>query len=132
MAVDLGRAEQLFFVVLFVVTGARIALPHLAAGGVLAAVFLVARFAGKSLGVLALAPFSGVRVRSSALLCLALTPMSGLALALVQETTNIYPDLGAQVAGILLAAVLVLELLGPLAVQFALRRSGEAERQEAQ
>lgn len=131
MAVDLGRTEQLFFVVLFVVTGAKLALPDLAAGGALAAVFLAARFVGKSLGVLALAPFSGARAGSAGLLCLALTPMSGLALALVHETSYVYPDLGAQVAGILLGAVLVLELLGPLAVQIALRRSGEAERQEA-
>lgn len=130
MSVDLGRTEQLFFVVLFVVTGAMLALPQLAAGGTLAAVFLAARFVGKSLGVLALAPFAGARAGSAGLLCLALTPMSGLALALVQETTYIYPDFGAEVAAILLSAVLVLELLGPLAVQFALRKSGEAERQE--
>jgi NhaP-type Na+/H+ or K+/H+ antiporter len=130
MSVDLGRTEQLFFVVLFVVGGARLALPDLAAGGALAGVFLASRFVGKSLGVFVLAPFSGARAGSAGLLCLALTPMSGLALALVQETTAVYPDFGAQIGAILLAAVLVLELVGPLAVQFALRRSGEAERQE--
>jgi len=131
MSVDLGRTEQLFFVVLFVVTGARLALPQLATGGIVALVFLAARFVGKSLGVLALAPFSGARAGSAGWLCLALTPMSGLALALVQETTYIYPDFGADIAAILLSAVLILELLGPLAVQVALRQSGEAERQEA-
>lgn len=131
MAVDFGRAEQLFFVVLFVVTGAKLALPHVAAGGLLAGVFLAARFVGKSIGVLALAPFSGARAGSAGLLCLTLTPMSGLALALAHETSAVYPVLGAEVGAILLSAVLVLELLGPLAVQFALRKSGEAERQEA-
>lgn len=129
MSVDLGRTEQLFFVVLFVVTGARLALAQLATGGLVAMVFLAARFAGKSLGVLAMAPFSGARAGSAGWLCLALTPMSGLALALVQETTYIYPDFGADIAAILLGAMLVLELLGPLAVQIALRKSGEAEQQ---
>jgi Kef-type K+ transport system membrane component KefB len=131
MSVDLGRTEQLFFVVLFVVTGARLALPQLAAGGAVALVFLAARFVGKSLGVLAIAPFAGARAGSAGLLCLALTPMSGLALALVHEATAVYPDFGADVGAILLSAILILELLGPLAVQFALRKSGEAERQEA-
>jgi Kef-type K+ transport system membrane component KefB len=130
MSVDLGRTEQLFFVVLFVVTGARLALPQLAAGGAVALVFLAARFVGKSLGVLAIAPFAGARAGSAGLLCLALTPMSGLALALVHEATAVYPDFGADVGAILLSAILILELLGPLAVQFALRKSGEAERQE--
>jgi Kef-type K+ transport system membrane component KefB len=131
MSVDLGRTEQLFFVVLFVVTGARLALPQLAAGGAVALIFLAARFVGKSLGVLAIAPFAGARAGSAGLLCLALTPMSGLALALVHEASAVYPDFGADVAAILLSAILILELVGPLAVQFALRKSGEAERQEA-
>ena len=131
MSVDFGRAEQLFFVVLFVVTGSRLGLQQLVTGGLIGMVFLAARLVGKSLGVLMLAPFSGTRAGSAGWLCLALTPMSGLALALVQETTYFYPDFGAEVAAIVLSAVLVLELLGPLAVQVALRKSGEAERVEA-
>jgi Kef-type K+ transport system membrane component KefB len=131
MSVDMGRIGQLFFVVLFVVTGARLSWSDLAAGGALGLVFLVARFAGKSLGVLALTPFSGVRRGTSGLLCLALMPMSGIAIALVHEAGDVYPAFGAQLGGIVLAAVFVLELLGPLAVQLALRWSGEIEKEEA-
>lgn len=131
MAVDIWRIGQLFFVVLFVVIGARLMWSQLAAGAALGGVFLLARFVGKSLGVLLLMPFSGVRRGTSGLLCLALTPMSGVALALVQETTYIYPDLGAEIAGILLSAVVVLELIGPVAVQYALRKSGETGEAEA-
>lgn len=130
MSVDMGRIGQLFFVVLFVVTGARLALPQLAAGGVLGLAFVLARFVGKSLGVLILAPFSGVRPGTAGLLCIALTPMSGLALALVHETTHVYPAFGAELAAIMLSAVLVLELIGPLAVQLALRLSGESHEEE--
>jgi Kef-type K+ transport system membrane component KefB len=131
MSVEMGRIGQVFFVVLFVIIGARLALPQLAAGGVLGAVFVLARFAGKSLGVIFLTPFSGARRGTAGLLCLALTPLSGVALALVQETTYIYPDFGAEIAAIMLSAILVLELLGPLAVQVALRRSGEVHREES-
>jgi NhaP-type Na+/H+ or K+/H+ antiporter len=131
MAVDLSVVGQLFFVVLFVVSGARLQLFELAAGGVVAAAYVLARFAGKSMGVMALTYFSGVRAGAAGMLCLALTPMSGLALAMVQGTASLYPEFTARLASIVLAAALILELAGPLAVQFALRHAGEAREDEA-
>jgi Kef-type K+ transport system membrane component KefB len=126
MEVEVSRIGQVFFVVLFVVAGARLQIAELAAGGALALAYILARFAGKSLGVMALTYFSGVRPGSAGLLCLALTPMSGLAIALVQGTANFYPEFGTRLAAIVLSAVLILELVGPIAVQFALKRAGEA------
>jgi hypothetical protein len=52
--------------------------------------------------------------------------MSGLAISMVHGTTELYPEFGARLAAIVLSAVLILEILGPVAVQFALRRAGEA------
>ncbi|MCC7487721.1 MAG: cation:proton antiporter [Burkholderiales bacterium] len=124
--VDLAAIGQVFFVVLFVVSGAKLTPASLVTGGTLAAVFVLARFTGKSLGVMGLTYFTGARRGSAGLLCLALTPMSGVALALVHGTETLYPEFGAQLAAIVAAAVLVLELAGPFAVQFALRRAGEA------
>lgn len=131
MAVDISRVGQLFFVVLFVVGGARLPLSELVAGGALALVYILARFAGKSIGVLSLTHFSGVRAGSAGLLCIALTPMSGLALVMVQETAVLYPEFGARLASIVLSAALILELLGPLAVQFALKQAGETAEEAA-
>jgi hypothetical protein len=42
----------------------------------------------------------------------------------------VYPTFGAELATIMLSAVLVLELIGPLAVQLALRLSGESHEEE--
>ena len=42
------------------------------------------------------------------------------------ETAHLYPRFGAHLASIVLSAVLILELIGPVAVQFALKRAGEA------
>jgi len=53
-------------------------------------------------------------------------PMSGLALLLARDAMALYPHIGKDAAGILPAAVLILEILGPLAVSFVLRTSGEA------
>ncbi len=127
MPFEIGRVGEMFVVVLFVVSGASLRLDGLVAGGTLALVLILARFAGKSAGVLALTYFSGVRRGTAGLLCLALTPMSGLAISMVQNTTNLYPEFGAKLAAIVLSAVLILELLGPVAVQFALQRAGEAK-----
>ena len=131
MPVDISRVGQMFFVVLFVVSGAKLHPAGLVAGGALALVFVLSRFVGKSIGVLVLTRFSGVRAGSAGLLCIALTPMSVLALTMVQGTANLYPDFAARLATIVLSAALILELIGPLAVQFALKHAGEA-REERQ
>lgn len=126
LPVDIGWIGQLFVVVLFVVSGASLNAAAFATGGTLAIVYVLARFAGKSLGVMSLTYLSGVRRGSAGLLCLALTPMSGTAVGMVHRTGQLYPDFGANLAAIVLSAVLILELVGPIAVQFALRRAGEA------
>jgi Kef-type K+ transport system membrane component KefB len=127
MPFEIGRVGEMFVVVLFVVSGAILHLDGLIEGGTLALVLILARFAGKSVGVLALTYFSGVRRGTAGLLCLALTPMSGLAVSMVHNTTHLYPEFGAKLAAIVLSAVLILELFGPVAVQFALKRAGEAK-----
>lgn len=129
MPVDIGRFGQVFFIVLFVATGAMLQIGDLVAGGAIAAVYIAARFVGKSVGVLCFAHLSGIRSGSGGLLSIALLPMSGIALAMTQSAGNLYPAFGAKLASVVLGAALILELTGPLAVQFALRRA--AETQEA-
>lgn len=131
MQVDVSRVGQIFFVVLFVVTGALLDVRDLAAGGALALVYIAARFIGKSIGVLSLAHLSGIRSGSGGMLCLALTPMSGLAFEMMQRTTQIYPEFGSTLAPMVMSAVLLMELAGPIAVQYALRKAGEAHRGDA-
>jgi len=129
MQVNISRIGQIFFVVLFVVTGAILNVSDLVAGGAMALVYIAARFIGKAIGVLSLAHFSGIRAGSGGLLCLALTPMSGLALEMMHRTTQLYPEFGATLVPVVLSAVLILELIGPLAVQFALKKAGEAHEE---
>ncbi|MBC8023404.1 MAG: hypothetical protein H7Y14_09815, partial [Burkholderiales bacterium] len=83
-----------------------------------------ARFAGKTLAVLALAPFSGLRMRQAFGLALTLAPVSTFALLLLHDVTRQYPEF-ADVSAIFLAAILVMEFAGPVAVQAGLRIAGE-------
>jgi Kef-type K+ transport system membrane component KefB len=127
-----GYAGQLLFVVLFVLTGASLDFGLLAPAAAAAAAFIVARFLGKSAAILAFGPLSGLRPGGAGLLSLALVPMSGLAVVMVWDTAALFPAFGTQLAAVVLSAVAILELVGPLATQFALRRAGEAgaERRE--
>jgi Kef-type K+ transport system membrane component KefB len=120
-----GHAGQLLFVVLFVLTGASLDFSGLETVAVVTAVFVVVRFLGKAVAILALGRLSGLRAGGAGLLSLSLLPMSGLAVVMVYDTAAIYPRFGAELAAVVLSAVALLELLGPLATQFALKHAGE-------
>jgi hypothetical protein len=122
----LGYATQLLFVVLFVLTGASLDFRGLAGAAGAAAVFVVVRFLGKAVAILALGPLSGLRPGGAGLLSLALLPMSALAVVMVQDTMALFPRFGAELASLVLPAAVPLALLGPLATQYALKSAGEA------
>ena len=126
-AVEFGPGGQFFMVMLFVITGASLRPAELGAAGVVGAAFVLARMAGKLIGVGLFAPLSGL-TRSKALwLGVGMVPMSAIAVVMVQGASTFYPEFGAKLSSIVLAAVVILELVGPLATQFSLRRAGEAE-----
>jgi Kef-type K+ transport system membrane component KefB len=122
-----GYGGQLFFVILFVLTGASLQFAPPGAVGLAVAAFIAARFAGKALALLALGRLSGMSAASAGLLSLALLPMSGTAVVMVLDTAALYPEFGGELAAVVLSAVAVLALLGPIATQFALKRAGEAD-----
>jgi Kef-type K+ transport system membrane component KefB len=127
LSVDLGRASRLFYVVLFVITGASLPVTAFEAAGWLAGAFVLARAAGKITGVLVFAPWGGLRWRQALGLGTALLPMSSLALLLQHDVARLYPEFGQQLAAVLLASLAVMELTGPVAVQWGLRFAGDAE-----
>lgn len=122
-----GRIGTILLILLFALTAASVDLALVPAGAAAAVALIAARAAGKALGVLALGPASGLALRKSSLLWISLTPMSGVALILVQETSGRFAAFDASLAPVVLAAVVILELLGPLAARFALVRAGEAD-----
>ncbi|HUG77336.1 MAG TPA: cation:proton antiporter [Burkholderiales bacterium] len=121
-----GHGGQLFFVILFVLTGASLQFDALRTAAAVTAVFIAARFLGKAIALLAFGRLSGIRPGGAGLLSIALLPMSGLSVMMVQDTAFFYPAFGAELAAVMLSAIALLELAGPLATQFALRRAGEA------
>lgn len=124
--VDLLGTGRLFIIVLFVVVGASLHVETLATSGLIALVLIVARFCGKAIALTALASTSGIPWQKALWLSVALLPLSGSAIVLTQDVAALYPEIGTQLTQIVFATVAILELVGPIAVQVALRMTNEA------
>jgi len=125
VALSFGRVGGILLILLFALTAARLDWRQVPAGLVAGGVLVAARLAGKALGVFALAPASGLPLRKASLLAIALAPMSGVAVVLLHDTAKFYPQLGSSLAAIVVSAIAVMELVGPLLAHFALVRAGE-------
>lgn len=126
VSLDFGRTGQILVMLLFGITAASLDLGLLPAGAAAAGALIAARYAGKTLGIFAFARPSGLALRKASLLSLGLMPMSGVALILARETSASYPELGPALVTVVLSAIAMLELLGPLLAHFAIVRAGEA------
>ncbi len=125
--VPYGHGGQVFFLILFVLTGASLEFHAFGVATATAvAAYIVVRFLGKAAALLAFGFASGIPRGGSGLLAIALLPLSGQAVVMVRDTVSLYPSFGQELAAIVLSAVAVLELIGPIATEFALRRAGEA------
>ncbi|WP_233865462.1 cation:proton antiporter [Paraburkholderia adhaesiva] len=120
-----GTAGWLLTVILFVVTLTTFQWHDIVVGGVAAAGLIVARLVAKLVGVLIFARPSGLEWKQGIALGLALTPMSALALMLVQDTYDLYPNFDPRMRAIMMCAIAVLQLLGPWLVYRALALTGE-------
>lgn len=123
--VGLGEGGDLFYIVLFVMAGAKIDPDLLIAAGVLPVLLAVVRGVAKIIGVVAVSRFTGVAMLQAGSTSLLLLPMAGMAIGLVATTGNLAPDMGAKVATIVFALVAIFETIGPFAAEYAFRISGE-------
>lgn len=125
LPVEFGPAAQALFVLLFVIAGAAVTLGDLAEGVWIGLAYVIARLVGKLTGVMLFSRLSGLQLRKAGLLAATLMPMSAMAVVLVETTASYYPEFGQRLGGVVLSAVLILELVGPLTTQWALRAAGE-------
>lgn len=129
--VDFGQTGLLFFIVLFVALGASLEWQGMAYSGFAILLFLLVRALAKSLGtVLGRAQDGGWR--ASLLSAAAMMPLGGVALGMTHTVKDFNPILGSELAAIVLSAVALLSLFGPLLTQFALVKSGETHEEALQ
>lgn len=121
-----GAAGALLVIILFTLTGVALDPRHILAGGLMSIGLLLIRGLAKYFGAYAAAGYGGLVPKKAPWLGLALLPMSSLAVLQAYDVAGLYTDFGDDVLSIILGAVLIMELLGPIATQIALRKSGEA------
>lgn len=121
-----GTAGGALVVLLFVVNGMAVDWRLIAAGGVAALALLALRAAAKIGAAVLFGRLSGLSLRQSTALGVALLPMSGIAFLLTASLHTAFPEFGARVAAALAGAITVMEIVGPLATQWALKSCREA------
>jgi Kef-type K+ transport system membrane component KefB len=126
-----GSIGAVLVILLFVLTGATLTTEAMVAGGIAALAVIAARVLGKGVGIALFGGVSGLSRRQVLALAVALTPMSALAFLLVDDISKLYPEFGAQVGAVVLCMVAVLQLLGPIGVQWALRFCNESNERKA-
>jgi Kef-type K+ transport system membrane component KefB len=124
----LSHTDPPLYVIFFVLAGADLNLAILPSLGVLGLVYVLCRAGGKFGG----AWLAARRVRAPAppLLGLSILAQAGLAVGLVLVTRERFPALASTVSTVVLGAIVVFEVVGPLAARFALDRSGESRQHE--
>ncbi|OWQ85542.1 sodium:proton exchanger [Roseateles terrae] len=120
-----GTAGGVLVLMFFVVVGSAWTLQALATGAVLALALLLLRLLGKTLALVGLARVSGIDARQGIALAVCLSPLSGTTLVLYSEVQMRHPDIAAVLAPVILSTIALMELVGPIAVQWALRLAGE-------
>lgn len=123
---ETGTFGRLFVVVLFVVSGALLPLEWQAKWALPVLAFVAARLVAKAAAVTALARPSGIGLKKGLLLGMMLMPLSITEFSLVRETAQRYPQIGVELGSIVFPAIALMELIGPIIVQLALRWAHEA------
>jgi Kef-type K+ transport system membrane component KefB len=128
VAIRIVRDARIFLVVNFVLAGAALDAGELMRYWPGAVVIATARFAGHLVAVYLFRNALGLTARTSYFLSLGLQPMSSIALVLLINTQTLYSGIDPALTGTLLATILILQLLGPLATELAVKGFGEATR----
>ena len=123
--VNFGVFGQLALIVIFASTGALLQISDFTVSLIPALGLIAARGVGKYIGVFLFARPSGLPFAKASLLSIGLLPMSGAALVWMESAALVWPEFGRQLTAIMLTALVIMELLGPLALHYALKRAGE-------
>lgn len=126
-----SHTDPPFYAVFFVIAGAHLQLGLLKSLGIVGIAYILARAIGKIGGA-----YLGVRRAQlpriyEGRLGFALLAHAGLAIGLVLSFTHNFPELGSRLSAIVLGAILVYEVIGPVSVRNVLLRSGESRERTA-
>lgn len=126
VAIRISSDARIFLVVTFVLAGAAMEIGMLWNHGGAALVFVVVRFVGKFVTLQITHRHLGLEEHDAKPMVVGLMPMSSVAIVLLSDMGAKFAQASPEAYGTLMAAILLMQLLGPLATQFAIKRFGEA------
>ncbi len=118
--------EWPFMILFFVLAGASFHIDALFQMGIVGIAYVLFRCIGKLSGAWLGAVISNAPDAIRNWIGIALMPQAGVALGMALIASQRFPDTGAFVLSVVIGAVVVFELFGPILTRIALLRSGEA------
>ena len=122
----LSGTDPPFYAIFFVIAGADLDLTLVPAMGLVGLVYVVGRAFGKFVGAVAGARWLQLDASVQRFLGFGLMAQAGLAVGLTIVIEQRYETLAPTVTTVVLAAVVIYEMVGPISTRFALIRAGEA------
>ena len=122
----LAGTDPPFYAIFFVIAGADLDVSLVPTMGATGLLYVGLRVLGKLVGARLGARWLGLQPAVRRFLGLALLAQAGLAVGLTLAINDRYAALAPQVSTVVLAAVVICEMVGPISARFALMRSGEA------
>ncbi len=122
----LAGTDPPFYAIFFVLAGADLDVNRLTSMGVIGIAYLLARGLGKFGGAWLGSRRLGMEPQVQHLLGFGLLTQAGLAVGLVMMVARQFPDYYAIISTVVLSAVVLYEMIGPISTKFAIVQSGEA------
>ncbi len=123
--IDFGVLARFFLIILFVLVGIYLQPRGIWQETLAVLAFIVFRFIGKFIGVFLFSKSSRLTPPQTWATGLALMPMSGVALGMSFMLINLDPELGSKLITIILGALALMSIIGPIIAQWAFLIVGE-------
>jgi Kef-type K+ transport system membrane component KefB len=127
----LSRLDPPFYAIFFVVAGADLDVSRIASLGAVGGAYILVRAIGKTAGARFGSRFLGFDSLQRRCIGIALLAQADLALGLSLEVSRRFPEYAVTMSTVILGAVCVFEILGPVAARYAILASGEARVRSA-
>lgn len=128
IAIRIASDARVFLVITFVLAGAALDINHLTTHWPAALAIAGARLAGQFAGTLFASRGLQLGMREKVFITIGLQPMSSISLVLLVNMQMLHIGTSSELAEMLMATILLMQLLGPLATQTAIKGFGEATR----
>jgi len=128
----LRTIEYPVYIIFFTLAGAHLELGSIVNGGLLALAYILARSIGKFIAGFSGSLAAGYSAGDSAWFGLGMLPQAGVAVGLALNAAQVFPEIGATVNAVVLAAIIVFEIIGPVLTKKAVECTLEMEETEVE